>query len=133
MSDDPLLVLFDGDCGLCQALRRWVEARDAAGRLRLIPYQHADLDAVAPGLIPAMANRAVYALRPDGQCWHGARACFEALRRLPGVWGVIGMVGALPPVSLLAGPIYRLVADHRAAISRRLGLAACRIEPPGSP
>ncbi|NWG76644.1 MAG: DUF393 domain-containing protein, partial [Rubrivivax sp.] len=71
----------------------------------------------------------VYALRPDGQRWHGARACFETLRRLPGAWRVIGTVGALPPVSLLAGPVYRLVANHRAAISRRLGLAECRIEP----
>ena len=125
-----LIVIFDGNCGICQALRRRAEAYDSAGRLRFVANQSIDLDALAPGLTPDMARRALVAVRPaDNRRWRGARAVFEAMRRLPGVWGVIGRIGALPPVSLLAEPFYRVIAHHRGTISRYLGLAQCTVLP----
>lgn len=130
MAHRPMLVLYDGECGICQATRRWAEQRDRLGHLCFVPYQHADLEALAPGLSPDMAARAIYAIAPEGQRYRGARAVFMILRRLPGVWGVVGAVGALPPLSLLAEPFYRLVARHRAAISRRLRMAQCQLERP---
>jgi predicted DCC family thiol-disulfide oxidoreductase YuxK len=121
------LVIFDGDCGLCQAARRWVQQRDRQGRLRFVAYQVACLP---PGLTAEQAAQALYLLAPDGRRYRGARAVFETLRNLPGWWGLLGTVGALPPLSLLAEPFYRLVARHRAAVSRRLGLTQCQPEPP---
>jgi predicted DCC family thiol-disulfide oxidoreductase YuxK len=126
----PLIVIYDGECGICNALRRWAEQRDAANRLQFAPNQTADLDALAPGLTREMASRAVYAVRSDGQRWYGARAIFETLRRLKGVWGVVGSVGAVPVISWIAEPFYRVVAFHRARISRWMGLDVCRIELP---
>lgn len=120
-------VIYDGACGICDALRGAIERRDRAGALRLVPYQTADLDAIAPGLTRNQASRSVILVAPDGTRRQGARAIFETLCRLPGVWRVIGKVGALPPISLAAEPFYRLVARHRARLSRWLGLTACRI------
>jgi predicted DCC family thiol-disulfide oxidoreductase YuxK len=121
-------VIFDGDCGICQALRRRVQALDTGGNLRFVPYQTGDLQAAAPGLTRELASRSLIFVRDDGRRFQGARAAFETLRQLPGLWGVIGSIAAFPPLSLLAGPFYRLIARNRGAISRRLGLDVCQID-----
>src|SRR5690606_8176590 len=71
-----------------------------------------------------------YAVAPDGTRWHGARGLFERAKRLPGLSGWIGRIGALPPPSLLAEPVYRLVARHRMRISRWVGRTRGRLEIP---
>jgi predicted DCC family thiol-disulfide oxidoreductase YuxK len=121
-------VVFDGDCGICQALRRKVQTLDTRGKLRFVPYQAGDLATTVPGLTREAASRSLIVVRDDGRHFRGARAAFETLRRLPGTWGAIGMIAALPPLSLLAEPFYRLIARNRGAISRRLGLDVCRID-----
>jgi len=129
----PLTVVFDGDCGVCQALAQALADRDRHRRLTFAAYQRADLATLSPGLTREMASRSVYAVAPDGTRWHGARAVFEMAKRLPGLWGWIGRIGALPPLSLLAEPVYRLVARHRMRISRWFGLTQCRLDIPHEP
>ena len=115
-------MIYDGDCNVCQALKRGIERRDRRDRLEFVPFQEADLEALAPGLDREMASHSVYLVRPDGRRFRGARAVFEALKRLPGAWGLAGRIWAFPPLSLLAEPFYRLVARNRDRISRWLGL-----------
>lgn len=122
------IVLFDGECGICNASREWAEARDRAGRLKFIPFQVADLDALSPGLTPEKASRSAYFIWPDGRRVGGARAIFETLKRLPGLWGVVGMVWALPPLWIVAEPFYRLISRNRARISAWLGLSYCLVD-----
>lgn len=126
----PLTVVFDGDCGVCQALAQALADRDRHRRLRFTAYQRTDLDALSPGLTREMASCSVYAIAPDGSRWHGARAVFQMVRQLPGVWGWIGRIGALPPVSVLAEPFYQLVARNRMRLSRWFGLTQCRLDIP---
>ncbi len=130
---ETLLIIYDGDCGLCQAARRWAQQRDRQRRLLFVPYQETDLARLAPGLTVAQAARALYAIAPDGRRFRGARAVFETLRHLPGSWALLGTVGAWTPVSLLVEPCYRLLAHHRARLSRWLGLTHCQLEPPAEP
>lgn len=124
------VLVYDGACGFCTWSAEWVLAHDQHHRLRFTPYQAADLDTLSPGLTAEMAERSVYLVRRDGRRYHGARAVFETLRRLPGVWRVIGTIGAFPPFSLLAQPFYRLFAANRTLISTRLGMTACAVAPP---
>ena len=123
-------VIYDGDCGICTAFKLDAERRDKENRLYFVAFQAHDLDQVAPDITREMASRAVYLVRADGRRFQGARAFFEAMRRLPGPWGWVGAVGAFPLLSLVAEPFYRLVAHNRAALSRLLGLDACQL---GSP
>ncbi|MGD8623135.1 MAG: DUF393 domain-containing protein [Anaerolineae bacterium] len=127
---EPTTVLYDGDCGICTALKDEARRRDTAGRLRFIAYRAADLEEISPGLTPEMAGQALYLVQPDGRRFAGARAVFETMRRLPGIWRPLGAMGAWPPLSLLAEPFYRLVARNRGRISRWLGLDRCALPDP---
>jgi predicted DCC family thiol-disulfide oxidoreductase YuxK len=120
-------VIFDGECGICNETRQWVEARDRGRRLTFVPYQVADLSTLSPGLTADTASRMAFYVTPDGRRVGGARAIFLCLKALPGAWGVIGAVGAFVPVSLLAEPFYRVVAHNRARISGWLGLSYCLV------
>jgi predicted DCC family thiol-disulfide oxidoreductase YuxK len=122
------IVIFDGECGICNASREWAEAHDRAGRLRFFPYQTADLDGLSPGLTLAMASRSAYFIYPDGRCVSGSRAVFETLQRLYGVWRIVGMVMVQQPFWLVAEPVYYLVARNRARLSAWLGLSYCLVE-----
>ena len=123
-----LTVIYDGECGLCNALRQWVETRDTANHVHFEPNQTADLNTIAPRLTRAMVHHAVVTVRSDGEHWRGARAIFETLRHLPGLWHAIGSIGAVPVISGLAEPFYQIVAHHRARLSRWAGLETCQVE-----
>jgi predicted DCC family thiol-disulfide oxidoreductase YuxK len=122
------IVVYDSDCGICNASREWAETRDWDRRLQFLPYQTADLETLSPGLDREMASRSAFFIYPGGRRVSGARAIFETLRRLPGVWGIIGLIMARPPFWLLAEPLYYLVARNRACISARLGLSYCLVD-----
>ena len=126
--DHQVTVIYDGNCGVCTALKIEAERRDRESRLRFVPFQSSDLEQIAPGITRQMASKAVYLVRADGRRFQGARAFFEVMRRLPGPWGLVGAIGALPPLSLLAEPVYRLVARNRAALSRWLNLDVCELD-----
>jgi predicted DCC family thiol-disulfide oxidoreductase YuxK len=126
---DTAIVIYDGDCGICNESRAWAEARDRAERIDFLPFQTADLGAISPGLTREMAGRMAYFVCPDGSRHGGARAVFETLKRLPGVWGIIGRVGANPVISSVVEPFYRVFAANRHRVSAWLGLAVCRVPP----
>ena len=130
MHQPSSIVIYDGMCGICDALRQRAVRRDRFRRLEFVPYQTADLAQLAPGLTREQASRALVIVLPDGSRHYGARAFFETMRHLPGLWHALGTAGSWPPIVWLAEPVYRMVAHHRARISRWLGLNACAIVPP---
>jgi predicted DCC family thiol-disulfide oxidoreductase YuxK len=125
MSQDS--VIFDGNCGVCMALKDWAVGRDSAGNLEFVAYQTGNLADISPGLTPELASQALYFVGRDGQRFHGARAVFETMRRLPGLWGVLGTVLSFPPLSFMAEPFYYFFARNRGRFSHWLGLDRCEI------
>jgi predicted DCC family thiol-disulfide oxidoreductase YuxK len=127
LSDQPCTVLFDGDCGICSWCRDFAERHEHAGRLRLVPFQLADLEGLSPGLTLHEAGRMAWFIKPDGRRYGGARCVFEVLKRLDGLWHVLGWMGANPVISTPVTPLYWLVANNRHRISARLGMTACAV------
>jgi predicted DCC family thiol-disulfide oxidoreductase YuxK len=123
-------VLFDGDCGVCRALKQFAERHNTTGCLTFTPFQTTDLDNLSSGLTREMVGQALYFIRADGQRFRGARAVFETMKRLPDLWGLVGAILSLPLLSWLAEPFYRLFARRRARISQVLGLDRCQIPDP---
>jgi predicted DCC family thiol-disulfide oxidoreductase YuxK len=125
----PAIVIYDGECGVCNTSREWAEARDRARRLTFVPFQHIDPQVLSPGLNRTMIRRMAWLIAPDGRRYGGARCIYETLKRLPGVWGVIGWLGANPVISLIAEPFYRVFAANRHRVSAMLGLTECAVPP----
>ncbi len=74
-----------------------------------------------------MTSRSVYFVAPDGTRYSEGRAVFETLKRLPGIYHVLGVILANPFCAALAWPCYRLVANNRTRISIAAGMTACAV------
>lgn len=122
------IVVYDGDCGICTALTIKISAIDRHQRLRFMPYQNPDWQTLLPGVGPEQARNAVFFRTVQGRVFAGAAAIFQIMQRLPGCWRTWGRILAFPLCIWVAEPVYRLIANHRAQISRWLGLASCRID-----
>lgn len=116
-----LIILFDGDCGLCSRSARWLARRDRSHRLILAP--NAGATARILGEPPGGEQAGIVA-------WDGARrlvgvpALARALRELGGIWRLAGAILAALPC-WLTHPPYALVARHR-----RLGQPSCELRGP---
>jgi len=128
LSRHTVWVIYDGGCGICQALKDRAQRLDRHGCLQFTAYQTADLARIAPDISPELARQALYTVRSNGRQDRGARAVFQAMRCLPGIWGMMGTIGVFPPVSLVCEPLYRLVARYRHTLSRWLRLNRCAID-----
>lgn len=129
-----LVVLFDRDCGICQASARALRRWDRHDRLAVVPLQDA-----AKSAQPHVASLA--ATRPlaselhvideaTGRVRRGGDAALAIAAALPG-GTVVRPLQGIAPVRWLVGAAYGLVARNRHAISRWLGLEgpACDVSP----
>jgi predicted DCC family thiol-disulfide oxidoreductase YuxK len=112
VAEDRLILLYDGDCVFCERLARWVERRDAAGRVAVRAGQGGGAEAV--GLTQAEAARAAWAVEPGGRRFEGAAAISRVLRELGGGWAMLGALYAFAPLRWLEDRYYRRVARRRA-------------------
>lgn len=121
LSPGQTLIIYDGACGICQDFARLARRMDRAGKLALLPQQTPGLLTLV-GLSAAEAERAAWALLPDGRLLEGAAAMaavVDACAAWP--WPLCRGLQGLPllrPASELA---YRLLAAHR----HRLGRGSC--------
>lgn len=122
----PILV-YDSDCAFCTRTARWI-ARRLRGRAAVEPWQVLDLGRL--DLTVRDVTTAAWWL--DGERRdRGHRSIGRALVAIGGLWGVIGHVLLVPPVSWLTRPIYAVVARNR---HRMPGATdACRLDDEPAP
>jgi predicted DCC family thiol-disulfide oxidoreductase YuxK len=126
------LLLFDGECGVCSWLALRARRIDGRGRFGIRPYQEVAEADLAPWRVThADCARSLQLLlgRPGRPRRHGGAFAVNAFlwRFFPWSLGV-ALLYLLPPLLVLEIVGYRLVAAHRARVSRLLGLSACRPE-----
>lgn len=93
--------------------------RDDAGRFRFVPFQ--DDEALrATGVTREEAADAMYLVTDEGVRWSGGLAVARVIEDLPH-GRFLGRLLRLPVLRQLLGFGYRLVADHRHAVSRLAG------------
>lgn len=97
--------------------------------LSLEAYQQVDPAKLPVALTPTMMQQAMHLIDSQGCQFSGARAVFQALRHLPGIWGSVGAVFSNPLLSWIAEPFYRMVANHRETVSRMLRMRVCESVP----
>jgi predicted DCC family thiol-disulfide oxidoreductase YuxK len=122
-----LLVVFDGYCGLCNGLVRWLLHRDKQDRLRFaasaspaaaqLIERHAEL--LEPNGIPGTVLVFRNPLQADEQLWVRFKGTLVVLRELPQPWPTIASaLGWIP--DFFSDPIYRLNGRWRYRIWGRL-------------
>jgi predicted DCC family thiol-disulfide oxidoreductase YuxK len=125
------LLLFDGDCGLCHGLVRFLAQRDHARRLRFAPLGSAAARAAlaGSGLDSSGLDEAVMVLQPgtrEAKFYRGPRAALTAIRFIPGGWRWLALaLDALPEPLLAWG--YRWIARRRYRWFG--GVERCAIDP----
>ncbi|MSO15216.1 MAG: hypothetical protein CK521_07175 [Acidimicrobium sp.] len=111
------VVVYDGDCGICEASGRWIIAHIPA------------VDVVSHHQYGLTHIGAVWYVTDTGRL-EGAVAVSAILQLANSrVYRAIGVVIGLPGVRLIAGLVYALVARNRRHISRLLGMNACGLPP----
>jgi predicted DCC family thiol-disulfide oxidoreductase YuxK len=123
----PGLIIFDGDCGFCQAsltfLIRWSRRRPPSAS-----WQSLDLSTF--GMTAEECQQRMYFVTDRGVVYGGAAAVGAALRRTSLPWSVVGIVLALPGVRQVAELVYRSIARNRYRLPGASG--ACTLPRPGS-
>jgi predicted DCC family thiol-disulfide oxidoreductase YuxK len=111
------VVVYDGDCGICEASARWILAH--------VP----SLDVVSHHQYGLTHIGSVWFVTDNGRL-EGAAAVSAILKSATsGVYRAIGVAIGLPGVLFIAGLVYSLVARNRRHISRLLGMNACGLPP----
>lgn len=112
-----MILVFDGYCGVCTRMIRWVRQQDRQGRITALPSQ---LPGVLEryGLTREAADREVWAFDGAGASWAGAEAIFRILDALGFPHSLLAAAGRFPPFKQLSGPAYRLFARYRHFFAR---------------
>lgn len=109
----PELLLYDGHCGLCHGAVRFVLARDPSGEaFRFAPLGGNAFEAAVPEAQRAGLPDSMAVLTHGGDLLVQSDATIHVLRRLGGVWKILGAAIALVPRSL-RDAVYDFVARRR--------------------
>lgn len=117
------VVFYDGLCGLCDRLVRFLLTHDPEGRLRFAPLQGAvaQRELVPAGHEPSDLNTVLVIAdygTPQQRVLPRSRAVLHALSQLGGVWSALATIGSFVPTSL-ADAVYGMVAKRRYRIFGR--------------
>jgi predicted DCC family thiol-disulfide oxidoreductase YuxK len=111
------VVVYDGDCGICEASGRWIIAHIPA------------VDVVSHHQYGLTYIGSVWFVTDNGRL-EGAAAVSAILKSADFLlYRSIGIFIGLPGVLFIAGLVYSLVARNRRHISRLLGMNACGLPP----
>jgi predicted DCC family thiol-disulfide oxidoreductase YuxK len=112
MRDGRLILVYDGECGFCTRLARWVERHDRRDQVVVRPNQEPGL-IERLGLTPAEVGRAAWAVEPGGRRFEGAAAINRVLRELGRGWRVAASLYGMAPMRWLEDAYYKRVARRR--------------------
>jgi predicted DCC family thiol-disulfide oxidoreductase YuxK len=112
------LLLYDGECGLCQRSVWWVARRDPRGEFAFASQSSAKARALMSGLGIASVDALVLVLNfqtTQPQVFIGPKAVEETLKHLQGLWPLGGILLSLFP-QFLTMEVYRQIARFRKKI-----------------
>lgn len=120
---EPLILVYDADCGFC----RWSVAalldRDRRGVLEPMTIEEAGSRGLLDSIDPLDRTRSAHVVLPDGQVLSGGAGVPALAARVPGA----APIGALARVApRLVDFAYRTIATNRMRISRLVPAEAKR-------
>ena len=115
------LIIYDGQCGICNELKHRITNLDEENRLKFIPYQKYDK-------IPReLTSRSMYLITGDKQVFKGAKAVLVTMLYLKGTTKFIGDILLKIKFNVFLEPFYSFISRFRGKISNFLGYSVCLI------
>lgn len=108
----PLLVLFDGVCNLCESSVHFVIRRDRSGKFRFAALQSVAAQEILANFDYTYDNLSSVLLVADGQLYRKSRAALRIARHLDGAWPVLYYLFAWIP-AFVADPVYDFIGNRR--------------------
>lgn len=110
--EGPWVVVYDGDCTVCNRAANAIRDRDRDARFELVPYQNEGVRARFPDIPPEDFEAAIQLIGEDGVRWQGAAALEKILRILP-KGRRIAWLFRIPLIRPIAEVFYRWFARNR--------------------
>jgi len=102
MAETPITIFYDGHCGLCHGLVRFLIAKDPTGdKFDFAPLQGEYCAAAIPQAERQQLPDSVVLRTDDGQLLVKSTAVLYVLMRVGGAWRAIGMGLNILPISML--------------------------------
>ena len=117
-----MIVVYDADCGVCQASVAWLRKRDRKGVFRFVGNDLAEL----PSGVSREETEHTMIVLDGARKLVRAEAVARVLRELP-PWAPIAALLRAPGIRRFAGWGYDRFARNRHRISAALGMRACAI------
>lgn len=123
------MIFYDGHCGLCHRVVRFVIAEDREGdRFRFAPLDGETFQNLVGEIDPSTLPDSLVVRTTDGRLLTRSAAVLHILRRLGGAWKLGAHVFGIVPAPLRDGA-YDLIARVRHRLFKR-PVEACPIVPP---
>jgi predicted DCC family thiol-disulfide oxidoreductase YuxK len=116
---ERLLVVYDADCGVCQASVEWLRRRDRNSRFRFVGN-----DGELPARVSREETEHTVVVLEGARKLVRAAAVARMLAELRG-WNLLGKLLQLPAISWVADRGYDTFARNRHRISTALGMTSC--------
>jgi predicted DCC family thiol-disulfide oxidoreductase YuxK len=118
-----VLLLYDGNCGLCNQTVEWLIRRDTYARLLFAPNTHPTAqETLARHHLQAAPQTLILVLSPSTEAERiltQSEAVLFALKLLPRPWPTLARLAEILPLAL-RNALYRLIAKYRYRIFGRL-------------
>jgi predicted DCC family thiol-disulfide oxidoreductase YuxK len=111
-------LIYDGECGLCRRAADWVDLNTVPGSVELLPCQDPARAERFPHIATEDCLTAMQLVDGDGSVYSGERAIPHILARSHRRrWRLLALLFHVPGVTLLARPVYALIARNRLALT----------------
>jgi predicted DCC family thiol-disulfide oxidoreductase YuxK len=102
MAETPITVFYDGDCGLCHGLVRFLIARDRTGdKFDFAPLQSEFCSATISQTVRRGLPDSVVIRTPDGSLLIKSAAVLYVLKRIGRFWRIFSMTMNIVPTAVL--------------------------------
>lgn len=106
------VLIYDAECRLCVASKKWVARWDRRRRIAFLPFQTAEAKERVPDLAGMACMDAMRFIDAEGKVTSGVEAFRKMLPLLP-FGRFFSLLFYLPGVPRLAAKIYHHVAENR--------------------
>lgn len=117
-----MIVVYDVDCGVCQASVAWARKRDRKGAFQFVGNDAAEL----PAGVSREETEHTMVVLDGGRKLVRAEGVARVLQELRG-WALAGAILRAPGIRSLADRGYVRFARNRHRVSAALGMRACAV------